>query len=127
MDNNASKYKISDFDLSELSGLDLEESCRRALFLQDKVSDVLTSIETTIELTAMLLFGEQKVEVEVFINNEGGIECRVDIPSKDIPLSLYVQFAEKLNLEYEDISITPSKQSTLLYWTYEKKEILNNI
>ena len=127
MDNITKKYEISDFESSELCGLDSKELCRRALFLQDKLSDVLTSIESHIEVAAIQVFGEQKVEVEVTINHEGGIECSIDMPSKDLALSLYVQFAEELGLDYEDLSIEPNKQNTFLYWTYEKEDVLNNI
>jgi len=121
------KYNISDFDLVELCGLDPQESCRRAFFLQEKLSDVLTSIESHIEVTAMSSFGEQKPKAEVYINDDNGIECSVRVTPTDLLIAQFVGFAEALGLAYEDVSVDYDEDGTLIYWTHRKEDVLNNI
>lgn len=127
MDNITKKYEISDFETPELCNLDVKESCRRAFFLRDKLNDILTSIESHIEVNVNIVLGVVNSETQVSFNDEDGIDCCVKIPSIDLSIAQFVQFAEDLGLDSDEVSMESKKDGLLLYWEIKKEDVLNTI
>ena len=113
-------YEISDFDCMKLCNLDLVELHRRALFLQEKLNDVLASIESNITSSAKLIFEEKEPQSEVSIHDDGSIGCSVQLTHDEVPLAQVADFADQLDLDIRDISID-LEDGVFLYWTLLKE------